>query len=287
MDINKLRYFCAIVESQTLRAASEYLEISPGALSRAMSSLQKELNKQLFVVSGRNLILTDVGRLIYPRVKKLLEEYQNLRGLEVHSERKATLATFEVFSTHVLSGFIASSQIEIGITCYELTPGKIEESVLNRTVDLGLTYIPVPHPELQHLRVTSFQFGLFGLPKWKRKSFRELPFAVPTTTVPMTPSQIRGIDTWPAQVFRNVKYEFEMLETALATSSSGLSVLYCPKFVVSEYNKRILPEHRLAELIAPSVPTPTQHIYLVIPQNQEESAFSKKLTAYLRKLKSN
>lgn len=284
MDINKLRYFCSVVEAQSIRAASEYLNISPGSLSRAMASLQREMKKELFVTSGRNLVLTEAGKAMYPRVKKLLEEYESLSGIERPQEQTIRLATFEVFSTHVLGGFIEASSFQEHVACYEMTPGKIEDAVANKTADLGISYIPIPNPEVKHLKVCSFHFGLYGHSKWRRKAISELPFAVPTTSLPMTPNQIRGLDTWPVESPRKIKFEFEMLETALIAGSSGGAVLFCPKFVVAHYNKRLLPEQRLVELEPRGVPSSTQHIYLIIRQNEPESPFSKKVASYLRKL---
>jgi DNA-binding transcriptional LysR family regulator len=100
----------------------------------------------------------------------------------------------------------------------------------------------------------------------------------------MTPNQIRGLDTWPVATARNVRFEFEMLETALLTASAGEAVLFCPKFIVASYNKRLLAEQRLTELEPRGVPSSAQHVYLVIRQNEEETSFSKKLASYLRKL---
>lgn len=200
MEINKLRYFCLIVEAKSIRAASEYLNITPGSLSRSMASLQTEMNKEFFVTSGRNLVLTEAGKAAYPRIKKLLEDYEILSGNELPREQTVRLATFEVFSTHVLAGFIEASSLQEHITCFEMTPGKIEEAVANKTADLGISYIPIPNPEVKHLNVCSFHFGLYGNVKWKRKPISDLPFAIPTTSLPIAPNQIRELDTWPVDI---------------------------------------------------------------------------------------
>ena len=48
MELRQLIYFMAIVEHQTMHAASEALLISQPALSRSLSNLEDELGLQLF-----------------------------------------------------------------------------------------------------------------------------------------------------------------------------------------------------------------------------------------------
>ncbi|MGZ3686562.1 MAG: LysR family transcriptional regulator [Bdellovibrionota bacterium] len=43
MNIDRLRYFAAVVETRNLRKASELVGISPASMSKAISTLEGEL----------------------------------------------------------------------------------------------------------------------------------------------------------------------------------------------------------------------------------------------------
>ena len=77
MDMVKIKYFSVVAETGSLRKAAELLQISPPALSRAISQLEEELGKSLFTPAGRGIAITDVGRLFHQRAIRLLDEYQS------------------------------------------------------------------------------------------------------------------------------------------------------------------------------------------------------------------
>jgi len=72
MDITKIRYFSVVAEAGSLRKAAELLQISPPALSRAISQLEQELEMELFIPSGRGIAITDQGRRFHRRAVRLL-----------------------------------------------------------------------------------------------------------------------------------------------------------------------------------------------------------------------
>ena len=62
MELRQLIYFKAIVEHQTMHAASEALLISQSALSRSLSNLEDELGLQLFDRKKSVWFLTKTGK---------------------------------------------------------------------------------------------------------------------------------------------------------------------------------------------------------------------------------
>ena len=62
MNWQHLVYFKVIAETQNFSRASEQLYVTPSALSKAISSLEQELNFPLFEKSGRNSVLTEYGK---------------------------------------------------------------------------------------------------------------------------------------------------------------------------------------------------------------------------------
>ncbi len=72
MELRQLIYFMAIVEHQTMHAASEALLISQPALSRSLSNLEDELGLQLFDHEKKRLVLNENGEMVLPYIKRIL-----------------------------------------------------------------------------------------------------------------------------------------------------------------------------------------------------------------------
>lgn len=74
MNLHQLYYFTVLAKHQHYTRASEELHISQPALSKAISSLENELNIYLFKKQGRNVVLTKQGRQYNEYVKVALQE---------------------------------------------------------------------------------------------------------------------------------------------------------------------------------------------------------------------
>lgn len=74
MTLQQLQYFCALAESQHYTRTAEKLMISQPSLSFAISGLEKELGTRLFQKQGRNVVLTEAGRMFSLRVNRALDE---------------------------------------------------------------------------------------------------------------------------------------------------------------------------------------------------------------------
>ena len=72
MELQQLKYFCAIAESENMTKASELLLISQPALSRAIKNLEDELGVLLFDRAGKYIFLNDIGQIFYKRVTACL-----------------------------------------------------------------------------------------------------------------------------------------------------------------------------------------------------------------------
>lgn len=79
MDLNKLRYFMAVAETEHVTKAAQQLSIAQPALTRALHRLEDELGVQLFVRDGRNIRLTSEGAYLRDRCAAPLAE---LSGIE-------------------------------------------------------------------------------------------------------------------------------------------------------------------------------------------------------------
>ena len=90
MDIQQLKYFLDVSQTEHMTKSAKRLNIAQPALSRSVSRLEHELGVSLFDREGRGLQLTDEGRLLQRKLTPLLNELdslcQEVKG--VHAERR-------------------------------------------------------------------------------------------------------------------------------------------------------------------------------------------------------
>ena len=72
MDLRTLRYFVSVADELNITRAAEKLHMSQPPLSAQIRGLEKELDTELFIRGGRQLILTESGQLLYRRAKEIL-----------------------------------------------------------------------------------------------------------------------------------------------------------------------------------------------------------------------
>lgn len=255
MDIDKLRYFCTICDLGSLTKASELLGLTQPALSKALKSLEAEYGKKLVVPSGRGLAITDSGKLLAKKARPLLEDFAKLNNFE-DSEVDLdvlSIATFEVFSTYFLRFLDELNLDSLKLRLHEALPGELERHVADGEVDCGITYMPVPHTEVDYLKIAEIEMGVFV----KKGAFKgleqpDIPFVVPIMPIKGIPTKARGLDGWPESAYkRNILHEVTLMASALELCRQGRVAGYFPVFIAREYNLRALPDCQLERKTSP------------------------------------
>jgi LysR family transcriptional activator of nhaA len=65
LNLKHLRYFWAVARNGSIARASEVLHLTPQTISGQLRELEEQCNAKLFKKAGRNLVLTDTGRLVF------------------------------------------------------------------------------------------------------------------------------------------------------------------------------------------------------------------------------
>jgi LysR family transcriptional activator of nhaA len=65
LNFKHLRYFWAVATHGSIARASEVLHLTPQTISGQLRELEQQLKTKLFQKSGRNLALTDTGRVVF------------------------------------------------------------------------------------------------------------------------------------------------------------------------------------------------------------------------------
>jgi DNA-binding transcriptional LysR family regulator len=288
MDINQLKYFCAIAKTGSMRRAAEILNISPPALSKTARLLQEELGVTLITHVGRNIVLTDQGQQLAERAAVLIQDFESMRneieqGTVAHEEVR--IATFEVFSTYALELLNHLQWNEKRMVIHDMLPGELEQAMVHKQVDFGITYFPIPHPELEHMKIGSIEMGVFtSADAFKGVKQNELPFVVPALPLNGAPTRVRGLDGWPDDAYpRKIRYKVTLMESAFELVRQGRAAGFFPVFVVELHNQRVREERRLVR--RPSIykgRVCTTDVFLVKRRSDVESQQHKQIARALR-----
>jgi LysR family transcriptional regulator, hydrogen peroxide-inducible genes activator len=150
MEIQQLRYFCAVVETGTFSRAAELTHVSQPSLSQQILKLEDELGARLFDRLGRTVRLTEVGRAFLPRARAVLHDLETARS-EV-AERKAsiggpisigvipTIAPY--FLPGILAAFSRKFQQSRATVVEEITPVLLEK-LRAGSIDVAIVALPL------------------------------------------------------------------------------------------------------------------------------------------------
>ncbi len=77
MDSSLLRTFLETADSGTMSRAARQLGLSQPSLTAQIQRLEQHLGAPLFARHGRGVTLTDAGKALYPRARRILDELRN------------------------------------------------------------------------------------------------------------------------------------------------------------------------------------------------------------------
>jgi DNA-binding transcriptional LysR family regulator len=290
METNRLKQFRTVVETGNLRKAASLLGISHSGLSKSMKALEQETGVSLFLANGRGIVISDEGRELFERSAPFLTELDRLLGKTEERPETADVArigSFEVFTSYFIGKLMRDYLPDCAVEIHELAPSRLEEALLLRKVDIGITYEPIPRPGIEYVKVTSLEMGAYALAgAFAGQDVLEVPFVVPVSPLEGTPSGVKGRDGWPDDRFRrNIKYRVDLMTTGLELARQGLCAIFIPRFVAELHNESIRPEHRLAPIESPKGSgVVRREVFIVKRESTVESRTIKQIAKALRKL---
>lgn len=255
METNRLKQFCAIVETGSLIKASQLLHITHSALSKSMKHLQEEIGIVLLRPSGRGIVPTEQGIQMYQRAKDFLEQENNLFKLKNDTATSSIkIGAVEIFLLCIGKHFKQHLFENNSITLLDLDPGNMEQMIANRQLEYGITYSPFPMEQIEIIEVGKYRLGCYYLKNnFAGKHISEIPFVVPSQTLASNPLGIKERDGWIDSLYpRNKKYSVNLLSTAIELTLQGLCAVYIPDFLANKINatrkhKEILEEYTLSK----------------------------------------
>lgn len=287
METNRFYQFHTLYQTGNLRKAADLLGISHSGLSKSMSALEREMNKTLFIQAGRGISFTDHGHELAMKIPSFLDELERLVSPDPEEEKQVLkIGSFEVFTTYFAKS-MGPLFDDYDLDFHELVPGKMEKALLNREIDLAITYEPIPIPGVEHLKVTEVEMGAFV----KKGAFKgveilDIPFAAPLIPVEGAPTGIKGLDSWPDQkIKREIRFRVDLMETAISLARNGHCAVFIPTFVARLHNELVKSEYQLIKKNLPvSMKTIKRKVYIIKRESTIEDLKLKKLAKHLRSL---
>ncbi len=145
MTLRQLEVFLAIARARNYRQAAEALHTSQPALSQHIRELEGELGTRLFDRSSRGAGLTEAGRLLEERAKRVFATLTDardvlgeLQGLERGSLSVGASTTPGVYVLPAVIGDFRRRYPKIGLRLRIANSRVIEEAIRGHEFDLGV-----------------------------------------------------------------------------------------------------------------------------------------------------
>lgn len=165
------RYFMAVAETGSVRAASRSLNVAASAISRQLIQLEETLGADLFDRSGRSLALSPAGEILLRGLRSAVQGHENtieelgaLKGLKRGLLR---LATVESISVAILPDMLldfAQSHPGIEVSVTVTGSDAVTELIRDHHADVGFTFNPTSLDGLEVVATHDLQLGAIMSP---------------------------------------------------------------------------------------------------------------------------
>ena len=178
------RYFLAVAETGSVRAASRSLNVAASAISRQLIQLEDVLAITLFDRSGRGLALSPAGEILLRGLRAATQGHENtldeLSALKGLKRGLLRLATVESVSVSILPDLLLDFAqrfpgIEVDVTV--AGSDAVTELVRDHLADVGFTFNPTSLDGLEVAASQDLHLGAIMSPDHPLAKSVQLPLA--------------------------------------------------------------------------------------------------------------
>jgi DNA-binding transcriptional LysR family regulator len=149
MQIESLKVFCDLVETESFTKAAQINEVTQSAVSQQISSLEKFFKALLIERSKKKFRLTREGQVLYEYSKQIIQTYDSLRHKveEIKDIVSGSIRVTTIYSIglHDLPPYIKKflrAHPTVNISVEYRRASQVYEDVLSNLTDLGLVAYP-------------------------------------------------------------------------------------------------------------------------------------------------
>jgi DNA-binding transcriptional LysR family regulator len=165
------RYFVAIAEAGSVRAASRHLNVAPSAISRQLILLEHQLGTPLFDRSGRQLLLSPAGETLLKGLRAAIHQHDEtldsigaLQGLQRGHLKLATVESISITLLPQVLGAFADAYPGIEVSISVAGSEAVTELVRDHAADIGITFNPTSLDGLDAVYTKDYRVGVIMAP---------------------------------------------------------------------------------------------------------------------------
>ena len=253
LNYHHLLYFWTVARIGSVSRASVELRLTQATVSAQLKSLEQALGEKLFHKSGRHLILTDTGKVVFRYAEEIFSLGQELMGT-LKGRPAGRLARVTVGVADVMAKLVVYKLIEPALklkdpyrlVCKEGTNSELLAALAVHDIDVMLSDGPID-PAI-NVKAFSHLLGecgviLFGAPRLAAKyravfprSLDGAPFLLPTSNT----TARRSLDQWfeSESIRPTIVAEFEDSALLKVFGQRGLGLFVAPSVISAEVQRQ-------------------------------------------------
>jgi len=295
MQIESLKVFCDLAETESFTKAAQINQVTQSAVSQQISALERQFKSLLIERSKKKFRLTREGQVLYDYSKQVIQIYDSLysRLQEIKDVISGTvrLATIYSIGLHDLPPYLKrflKAFPTVNVHVEYRRANQVYEDVLGNVVDLGLVAYPIKDPKLDVIPLRKDALVLICHPQHPLAKFKSIKLSQLNGQrfigfEPDIPTR-KAIDKIlkDSGVVVQTVMEFDNIETVKRAVEIEAGVAIAPQTTVSqEVAKQSLAEVRIE---GPELYRPLAAIY---KKNKVLSPAMKQFLGILRSGKDN
>ncbi len=259
INLKHLRYFWSVASHGSITKASESMFLTPQTISGQLRDLEESIGEKLFVREGRNLVLSEVGRMVFSYADEMFRLGLELQDV-LEGKTPGTAITVKVGIAMIVPKLLAYRVLapalkmkeSINLICHEAPLVDLLADLSVHKLDAVLTDSPI-NPSL-NIRAYNHPLGesgisFFALPEHVDKLRQDFPKnldAFPFLMPGRSSSLRRNLESWFEQnsIQPLVVAEFEDRALMKAFGESGAGVFTSPitmeKDVLAKYGVEVI-----------------------------------------------
>ncbi|MBI3870020.1 MAG: LysR family transcriptional regulator [Verrucomicrobia bacterium] len=156
MQIESLKVFCDLAESESFTRAAQINCVTQSAVSQQISSLERQFKSLLIERSKKKFRLTREGQVLYEYSKQIIQSYDGLLGRlqEIKNVVSGSIRVATIYSMglHDLPPYLKKffkAYPTVNVHVEYRRSNQVYDDVFSNIVDLGLVAYPNKDPKLE------------------------------------------------------------------------------------------------------------------------------------------
>src|SRR5438445_2162459 len=156
MQIESLKVFCDLAETESFTKAAQINHVTQSAVSQQISSLERQFKSLLIERSKKKFRLTREGQVLYDFSKQIIQNYDSLQNKlqEIKDIISGTIRVATIYSIglHDLPSYIKKflkNYPTVKVHVEYRRANQVYDDVLSNVVDLGLVAYPTRDAKLE------------------------------------------------------------------------------------------------------------------------------------------